>query len=546
MLRYLQVQNLAILENIEVTFDEGFTVLTGETGAGKSLIMDAIHLLLGERASADVIRSNQTASHIKALFSPVPRGILEVMDDENIDEILIERSIYKDKPNMIKINGSITSLNTLKELAPFLADMHAQADTRSVLTPAYYPFLLDGMESNLEALRKEYNQALSAYHQGLEELAAFNRQLEKTTQEEAFIRFQYEELSEFNPTVADEAVLKESLLGLENFDQVFEQLQLIQEGFERPSLADLSSLQRFFFKLSEKNPAYQELSQRYESAMIELGDIADSISHAFQALNFDPQELEVKQTRIAGYERLKRKHHTDTQGLMTLKESMQQALMSIEDQDSARLDLEKKIKALETSLEAVAHQLSAGRAHVASKLMPVVKSLLESVSLPHTQFEIVFEPGKLESYQFNTPAPIEFLISTNPGEPLKPMHKIASGGELSRIMLAIKGAFLNAPQIATLIVDEIDTGVSGKVASQMGALLRKISGEVQVIAITHLPQVAAKATHHFKVYKTIEEGRTIARLESLSETGRIEHLAEMLSDGRLTEDQRASARALLQ
>jgi len=545
MLRTLQVQNLAILENIEVSFEKGYTVLTGETGAGKSLILDALHLLLGERANADVIRSGQNVSHIKALFSPVPIAVKEILE-EDIDSLLIERSIHKDKPNVIKLNGSLTSLQTLKEIAPFLADIHDQADTRSILTPAYYPFLLDGLAPALKQIRTDYNESLFEYKAAHHALEQFKSEIENLSKEQDFMQFQLDELTEFDPSIDEELTLKEATAELTNYDHLYEQLQVIQEGFERPSLSDLASLERFFQKLSPLSATYQDLASRFQSALIELDDIAQTTKEMLRGLQFDPQELELKQQRMAGYERLKRKHHTDTEGLINLKTELEGALLKFADQSVYEADLNKALQKSLNTLNEHALLLTEKRQEVAQLLKPKVQDTLSSLSLPYAQFEIHFEPLDSNHYRENTPALIEFMLSTNPGEPLKPLHKVASGGELSRVMLALKHAFLNQDQVSTLIVDEIDTGVSGKVASQMGALLKQISEEVQVIAITHLPQVAAKAHHHLKVFKTVLAGSTEARLEALDDQGRIEHLAEMLSDGRLTDDQRASAKALLQ
>lgn len=545
MLRTLQVQNLAILENIEVSFEKGYTVLTGETGAGKSLILDALHLLLGERAHADVIRSGQSASHIKALFSPVPAPVIEVLE-EATDTVLIERAIYRDKPNVIKINGSLTSLQTLKSIAPFLADIHDQADTRSVLTPAFYPILIDALKPQLSDLRKAYNQALTHFHDAEHRLQQLRASMQQLSKEHDFLQFQLTELEAFNPSVEDEKSLQEVLVPMEQFDQLFENLQSIQEGFERPALSDLRSLMRFFQKISPLSSSYQELADRFQSALIEIDDITAHIQSSLAHLEFDPRELEAKQTRLAGYQKLQRKHHTDTAGLVALKAQLAEKISQFHDQAVYEKEhLIAKEKALSDLLQ-VAQKLHKERQDVAAILIPKVKTTLASLSLSGAIFAIDFDPIDPDRMTFQTPASIEFMLSTNPGEPLKPLHKVASGGELSRVMLALKHAFLNHEQVSTLIVDEIDTGVSGKVASQMGALLRQISDHVQVIAITHLPQVAAKAHHHLKVSKQVTAGYTRAHLDLLGAEARIEHLAEMLSDGRLTDDQRASAKALLQ
>jgi len=547
MLTHLKIQNLAILENIEVSFQTGFTVLTGETGAGKSLVLDALHLLLGERASSEVIRAHADFSKIQAVFEPVPRSISGILDAELLEDesLIIERTIYKDKGNVIKVNGSIVPLTVLKELAPYLADLHGQADTRSLLRPRFYPFLLDHLSPDVREKKAAYQAAYHAYQVALEAVQSFEQAVEDFEKEAAFMTFQLQELDTLDPSVADEETLKTTVQEMENHDQIYHHLKSIEEGFARGALSDLNALSRSFDKLASLKDM-SDLPERFQSTLLELEDIDQSIRSMVHQLDFDPKTLAASQDRLVLYDRLKRKHKTDVSGLIALRESLKEKLSFTDDQASQEAALKKTLAAAEKDLKEKAVRLNDARQALAKEKIDDVTSLLKRLSLDHAVFEITFSPLDFASFSEQSPNTLDFQLTPNPGEPLKSIHKAASGGELSRIMLAIKVAFLKKDQVSTLIFDEIDTGVSGKVAANVGQLLQTISEEIQVIAITHLPQVAAKAHHHIVIEKTVDAGRTRASLNVLSADARIEHLAEMLSDGTLTDDQRMSAKALLQ
>lgn len=547
MLTHLKINNLAILENIEVSFHEGFTVLTGETGAGKSLVLDALNLLLGERASADVIRAGEAVSKIQAVFEPIPQEIKDLLDADILSEdtLLIERLIYKDKGNVVKVNGQLTSLTTLKQMAPYLADLHGQADTKTLLRPQFYPFLIDALSPELKALKTAYTVAFEAYQMAKDALLTFARDKESLEKEEAFMQFQYDELLELSPRLEDEEALIKTVSELENYDHIYHHLKSIEEGFSRGILSDIAVLSRSFQKLASLK-SMDDLDQRFDSALIELEDIESSIANMVSQLDFNPATLEASHAKLAQYERLKRKHKTDTEGLIAYTQELAKKLSALADSSLHEATLKKTLETAETNVLKAAHTLTEARQQMALSKVADVTELLKMVSLDHAEFQIDFGDVSLESLQVNTPSSIDFLLAPNPGEPLKSIHKVASGGELSRVMLAIKVAFLKKDQVSTLIFDEIDTGVSGKVAANVGRLLQTIAAEIQVIAITHLPQVAAKANRHIYIAKSVENQRTHAHLHPLSEAERIETLAEMLSDGTLTDDQRQSAKALLQ
>lgn len=547
MLTHLKIQNLAILENIEATFHEGFTVLTGETGAGKSLVLDALQLLLGERASSDVIRAGEDFSKIQAVFEPIPEAIKADLDDElkEEDSLIIERLIHRDKGNVVKVNGSMVPLAVLKKLAPYLADLHGQADTRSLLRPPFYPYLLDHLSPELSQLSDTYHQAYRTYNHAQKAFDAFQDEREGWAKEISFLQFQADELDTLNPTLEDYETLKDTVQEMENHDQIFHHLTSIQEGFNRGAISDLTSLKRFFQKLSTLK-SMGDLDQRFDGALIELEDIESSITSMVHQLDFDPHALARAQERLVLYDRLMRKHKADIDGLLELQQSLHDKLSQIEDQATHEAALQSTLDSAKTDLLDAAHRLNEARQKMAQEKIQDVTQTLKELSLEHAIFDITLGPVDLNSCQPHTPNAIDFVLTPNPGEPLRSIHKAASGGELSRVMLAIKVAFLKKDQVSTLIFDEIDTGVSGKVAGSVGRLLHTIAGEIQVIAITHLPQVAAKANHHILIEKSVDAGRTRAHLKALSADERIEHLAEMLSDGTLTEEQRLSAKALLQ
>lgn len=547
MLTHLKIQNLAILENIEATFHPGFTVLTGETGAGKSLVLDALQLLLGERANSDVIRSGEDFSKIQAVFEPLPEAIKPHLDEELTDEdsLIIERLIHKDKGNVVKVNGAIVPLALLKKIAPYLADLHGQADTRSLLRPPFYPFLIDALSEDLQRLSQAYHDAFFTYQEAREALETFQASTDQLAKEAAFMQFQLDELNALNPALDEYETLQKTVLEMENHDQIFHHLKSLEEGFNRGALSDLNALRRSFQKLATLKDI-GDLNERFESALIELEDIEASVAHLTHQLDFDPQVLAAAQDRLVLYDRLMRKHKTDLNGLVAVHAELAEKLAQLEDHDGHEKTLQDALKKAEATLMDAAHALNHARQAMAKTKIQDVTDTLKELSLEHAIFDITFAPITLESMQAHTPSAIDFVLTPNPGEPLKSLHKAASGGELSRVMLAIKVAFLKKDQVSTLIFDEIDTGVSGKVASSVGRLLQTIADEIQVIAITHLPQVAAKAHHHILIEKTVTAGRTRAHLKTLSADARIETLAEMLSDGTLSEEQRLSAKALLQ
>ena len=545
MITFLKIKNLAILENIEVSFENGFTVLTGETGAGKSLILDALSLLLGERASSDVIRSNEDKAYIQAIFEPVPEAIYSLIEEDDIDDqLIIERTIFKDKGNQVRINGKIMPLNTLRAISPHLADLHGQDDTRTLLKPTYYPSLLDQKNPSLINAKLDYQRALNNYHKALKAFESFQESLTQVDKEKAFMAFQLEELETFDPGLEDEESLKETVYGLENYDQLFNHLKAIYDGFKRGSISDIESLRPSFNKLSQIkiDESYKE---RFESVMIELSDLEMTISDMLESISFDPYVLETAQNRIVGYDRLKRKHHTDTKGLVELRHELEEKLSLLENQEMTEKDLLKTLETQKTILIDKATLLDDLRNQIAQSKTAEIMNLLSNMALNDALFEITFEPLPVESMTEESPSFIDFLMTTNKGEEKRPLHKTASGGELSRIMLAIKMAFLSKEQISTLILDEIDTGVSGKVASQVGRLLKELSSQVQVLAITHLPQVAAKSHHHYFVEKRVENDRTKAFLKPLNHNEKIEAIAAMLSDGQVTKEQLESARQLM-
>lgn len=551
MLKHLSVHNFAIIENIQVDFAKGFTALTGETGAGKSLLIDAIGLLLGDRAQTTWIRSGEDQASLKALFEPVPSAMIPILKTHLIpveDELYVVREISHSKGNRLTINGVSVPLLVLKELAPHLADIHSQMDTKRWIHPSNYGYLLARFSPHTAQAQAHYESAYQTYK---EAKFAFDRlktrHLEAQAQED-YLRFQYEELAQAKLSLSEMEELKLRLSTLENFDRLFQSLKqsyaLLSEEHDIGTLYDSHKVLN---AIADVDPTYAALSERLATAYYEVDDIKETLAVTLESLDFDADEMALLQARETEIEALKRKHKLDVEGLLAKQHDLAQTLSTLDDFEmtlnEATNSLHTASKALQDAAKTLreAHQKSG--LELARKLTPILGNL----ALKGTRFDVQLAPyEQVESYTHAQPHDIEFMISTNPGEPLNPLSKVASGGELSRVMLGLKVALMQKNQLATLIFDEIDTGVSGYVASQVGLQMRTLSQNVQVISITHLPQVAAKAHHHMVIKKTTQQGRTQASMETVLGEERIDALALMMSDGRLTQSSRTAALELLE
>ncbi len=555
MLSHLSVKNVAILENIEVNFNEGMTALTGETGAGKSLLIDAIGLLLGDRASSDIVRTNAEYGRIKGIFTGLSDQVKEALRDIDIDpadELTITRDISKTSQNRIKINHNTVTLQDLKSITQYLADIHTQHDTKRLINKDTYMELVDAFDDAIQKQKHSYQEKRNIYLTALDAYKTMAEEKNTMLDKLDYYKFQLQELENHNLVKDEEDTLDEQIELLENFDTIFQSIKTTKE-----TLSDYNALENIYQasqtldSIKHYNEDFTALSARLKSAYYELDDIKDDIAKALNTLDFDPDELETLQTRKHNLDTLKRKYRKTINELVEYEQELKTKIDAFENYDDALNEKKDALIDAFNALKADARTLHDLRAAAARTIETKLIGILKDLELKHTAFKIELEiapltdPMKQSAFKEDGIDTIDFTLSTNKGEALKPLSQVASGGELSRIMLALKEILTEHMNLALLIFDEIDTGVSGFVASQVAEKMYTISKRSQVITITHLPQVAARADHHAYIYKETDLDTTKAYVKDLDHDGRVQALAEMISSHKVTPSAIKSAKELL-
>ena len=552
MLSRLAIHNLAIIENTEIYFQEGYTVLTGETGAGKSLVIDSLSLLLGERASNELIRAGEDSASIEGEFrleSPALSAYLYSLGvPEDNGRVSVLRVLSKTKPS-IKVNGVSITLAELVKLGRLLADIHSQFDFAKILNPENYLSLLDSYSFDLIAsYKKEYSLALEdfkAKKKAYEELEAKKKKIDE---DRDFYLYQYQELKGMNLKPGEEEEIASELSLLRNYGKIASLIEEAKEKIDGDMLDSLYELSESLNKLSSYQPQYQVDAENVDNAYIGLKDSLLSLRRKLGSLDYDPSRLEELEQRDADLTSLKRKYHRDVEGLIALRDELASTLDEKSD-FSLLLEEKKQEKAKALSLAiAKGKELSTVRKKVALNIEKDLKKNLKDLLLD-AEFQIAFAPIEEEKGEALLTEEgldvIDFLMQTNVGEGLKPLSKIISGGEASRIMLAFKAILIKANHIPTVVFDEIDTGISGEAAEAVAKKIRELSLLCQVIAITHLPQVASRSDHHILISKEVKGNRTYAKAKDLSLEEKILQVAYLISGGKVSEKQLEYAREMV-
>ncbi len=549
MLKRLKIQNLAIIENVDVSFHDGFTVLTGGTGAGKSLVIDSLSLLLGARASSELIREGADKATIEGVFevrlSRLRATLAKLEIPSFADELTIERTIGRTK-NYIKANGKTITLGELSEIASLLADIHSQFDVIKILNPENYLSIIDGYSFELvEPIKKEYMGALNAYKESKRKYEALLLDKKRLDENRDFLEYQYKELKAFNLREGEEEEIEEELSRLKNFDKVYSLSKEAEEKMNSDSLDNLYELKTILGKLSSYMPSLKESSQLIEDRYYELDDLFKTLKKDFGRLDYDPDRLNELTQRSFDLSALKRKYKKDVPALIAYLEELE-GMLGKECNLETRLEESKK-EMLEARKEAFlrGNDLSSTRKSLSASIEKEIKRNLKDLLLD-VDFSISLESGEDdESLTENGIDKVDFLIETNVGEGMKSLSKVVSGGEASRIMLAFKAVFIAANRIETVIFDEIDTGVSGEAAYAVSKKIAEIALSRQVIAITHLPQVASFSDHHILISKAVRDGRTYTSIKTLDLEGKIKEIAHLISGGEITEKQLAYAKEMV-
>jgi DNA repair protein RecN (Recombination protein N) len=547
MLKSLSVQNFALIEHVSLQFHDGLHVITGETGSGKSILLGALNLILGERSDFSVIRNPEKKTIVEAVFQ-LNESFKDWFVREDIDwepEAVIRREITSQGKSRSFINDSPVQLNQLKELTEQLVYIHSQHETLEIKKTSFQFDLLDSYADCLDLA-----QNVSSIYNQIHRLRATKEKLESSRsaqlQELDYIRFQLNEIGQLNLDKVDYAALENDFNKLSQLDDLKEAYSSIIEAIDREDgAADLlRRLKTHIDKWKNADSDLNAIAGRLQDLIAELQDISRDSDRQLNQLEGDPEALFRLTESLDEYNKILKKHHFSTQEeLNTYFNSLESKLDESNNSDERIAELEKEIGEKEQELIRLSHELFEKRSKVITKLEGYLLELLTEMKMEHSRFQIVLT--KTEKLDANGGMTIQILFSANKGLELKPIEKAASGGELSRVMLAIQLIMSEKKSLPTLILDEIDTGVSGEVALRMGKLLKQMGKHLQVFAITHLPQVAAKGDYHFEVSKSHENSQTISEIHQLNQAERIEALAKLISGEQVTDLARSSAIELM-
>ncbi|XMB87260.1 DNA repair protein RecN [Mycoplasmatota bacterium WC44] len=553
MLESIHIKNFAIIDNTEIEFKNGLTVLTGETGAGKTIIIDAIGLLLGERASLDMIRHGESKAVLEGVFTFENPKVKEKLNEygiESEEKIIIVRQLLASGKSTLRVNGTSVTLNVLKDITKYLIDIHLQHDTHRLFDPSNYVEILDNFNDNnlLENYQpnlKNYKELLKKYNSLINSNFEMNQQLD-------YLKFQKEELDEADLNITEELELIETQSKLENFDKIYQNVKdAYSYLYDSKAIDNIYTAFENVSKLKEYSEEYKKSSNALENIYYELEEVVTTLKKNVDYLDFDPEKLSKVQSRLNEINRLKRKYGKSVDDLINYLDELKSKINAFENKDEAIDKIINEVKASHQILEKNALEIHEKRKKIAHKLQNEITAHLEDLHLAKASFVVRFneinlkDPLKDAPFLNNGVDEIDFLISTNIGEPLKPLSKTASGGEISRIMLALKTILLKSQKLSTIIFDEIDSGVSGVVAHSIAKKVKLVSKNTQVLLITHLPQVAAIADHHIFVKKHEINGRTISVSKYLPNAERIYEIAKMLSNEKVSDTALLNAKQLL-
>lgn len=554
MLTNLSVKNFAIIEDVDIYFKEGLTVLTGETGAGKSLIIDSIDLLLGERANLEMIRNGEDKAVIKGVFTFKNIRLSALLDSLDIpydnNLIVITRTISNSK-SVIRVNDKVVTLSDLKLISKYLADIHQQFDMVKLLNKDNYLEIVDDFRYELvNEYKEKYLSNLALLKQKEAEYVALMNKINGIKEKREMYEYELNELQTFGLDANEEEEIKSRIEFLKNFDRIYELLQESKALIDKDSLSDIYQIKENLEKLSNYQSEYSDSYNRLNDYYYEIEEIYDSLKKKLNHLDYSPEELTDLETRKNDINLLKKKYNKSIEELIVYKNDLENLLKSDEDLDSSLLEKRQELSDAYDVCYESAHELSELRKSICSTIEKELMNNLNDLALSSI-FKIVIETARkrddlsLDIFKETGIDDIDFLIETNIGEGLKPLAKIVSGGEMSRIMLAIKALFIKSHKISTVIFDEIDTGISGEIARKVALKIYEISMSTQVISITHLPQVASLSNNHIKISKSVSNGRTHTSIKELTLEEKIYEVASMISGGKVTQNQLDYAREMI-
>ena len=551
MLLEISIKNFAIIESISLNFEQGMTVLTGETGAGKSIIIDAMNMMLGARATTEVIRHGAPKAEIEGLFSiESNRALEEIFDEQGLelsDEIIIRREILQNGRSISRVNGQMINLSVLRTIGQQLVDIHGQHDQEVLMRPHRHIQMLDEFgDASFFELKEAYQMSFDNYRRMRKQVLDIKKNQQEHKARIEMLEFQMAEIEAANLKAGEDIALnqeRDKLLNHKHIADTLTNAYSMLDNEEFSSLANVRSAMNDMESLEEFDPEYREISNSLSESYYVLEDITKRLESIIDDLDFDGNRLMQVESRLDLIHTITRKYGGSVDDVLEYFAKITDEYNLLTGNNLSSEDMEIELKKLEKNLVGLAGQVAQARHKIAQDLEAEIKQELQDLYMEKAQFQVRFSQGKF-SREGNES--VEFYISTNPGEDFKPLVKVASGGELSRLMLAIKSAFSRKEGKTSIVFDEVDTGVSGRVAQAIAQKIHKIGQHGQVLAISHLPQVIAIADYQFFIEKISNEHSTVSTVRLLTVEERIEEVAKMLAGENVTEAALTQARELLQ
>lgn len=549
MLKQLHISNYALIDELTVSFDKGFNVITGETGAGKSILLGALGFALGDRADTGVLYDQNKKCVVEAQFELDDESLRPLFESNDLDfetDCIFRRELNPQKKSRAFVNDTPVALQTMKELGSRLVDIHSQHDSLLLTDADFQLKLLDDIAQNTETLAL-YQEEYGNYNALKRQVNALKDMATKNTAENDYLKFQLDELDKADLKEGEYADIEQTLGVMENAEEIKTLLVTannLMEDSETAILGQCNELSSTLSRLKRLLPDTESLQERVETLKVELKDIAYELRRHEGDTQFDEEQLQSLQERYDLISRLMMKHRVkEYDELIVYRDSLKEKVNAFENIDETISKVEKELKESEKRLSDLANALHGKRCEAATAFGEKVKSLVQQLAMPFAQFQVSVE--KQDDFGCKGNDEIRFLFSANKGIAVDDLRRVASGGELSRLMLSIKSAVSDYNYIPTLIFDEIDTGVSGEVAAKIGNIMQKMGNALQLISITHLPQVASQAGHHYYIYKDNEGERTQSHIRVLQHEERITEIAKMLSNDQVTPEALRAAEVLL-
>lgn len=550
MIKKLSVSNYTLIDELHIDFSAGFSVITGETGAGKSIILGALSLILGQRADLKSLRRSDEKAVIEGVFDIASYHLRDFFDENELDydegECILRREILPSGKSRAFINDTPVSLAQLKALGEQLIDIHSQHQNMLLADPRFQLRVVDTMAGD-SALLADYREHYRRWRERLQAYTRLQEENRSGREEEDYLRYQLTQLDEAHLQEGEQEELEAELQTLQHAEEIKNELAVLQEFLHAEETGVVSLLNATLSRmraLSRLYPEVDEWAGRLESDYIDLKDIASTVDRSQENLNMDPERLAWVENRLDTYYSLQQKHRLASAAeLLALRDSFAERLARIENYDEELATLKHEVDEAENQVRNLAEQLTRVRRQSAADISHTLTERVKPLGMPHLQFEIEVSPRP----QFDETGgdAIRFLFSANKNQPLQPVSEVASGGEISRLMLSLKALVAHAMALPTIVFDEVDTGVSGEIADKMARIMREMSRCMQVISITHLPQVAAWGQTHYRVYKSDTATATATHLVRLTDSERVEEIARMLSGSSLTAAALDNARELL-